>query len=178
MVFFITGLSGSGKTTAAGFFQRLGIPVVRMGDVTQRSLESKRLGRGEKQEETVRQALRARYGSAIYARRTLPYINRAAKTSRDVVVEGMRSRDELRYFEKTVGPVSLIYIQAETTIRRERLGKRPVRPLTADEIGMRDAWEQEIGVERLKTVANYVVENNGTKEELYGKLHVILRASS
>lgn len=166
MVFFITGFSGSGKTTVAEFFQQVDIPVIRMGDVTERSLAQS----GERQEEAVRRRLREQYGLSVYAERTLPYIALALSTSQDVVVEGVRSRQEWKYFQKNLKDLCLIYVQTEKEIRHRRLTKREIRPLSDTEIQIRDGWEQEIQVEKLKNVADYVVENNSSRKELYKTL--------
>lgn len=174
MVFFISGLSGSGKTVAGEFFTRHGIPVIRMGEVTRKFTASRHLSQGELQEESARRTLRDEHGASVYAVRTLPAVNAALKTSRIVAVEGLRSREEWQYFQDALPESRLLFIRTDTGIRHTRLTRRTDRPLVADDLRIRDAWERDLGTETVQDIAQFVIENNGTKEALYRKLEKVL----
>lgn len=170
LVLILTGLSGSGKTTASAFFCKINIPVVRMGEITERLLQKKRLSPSEKNESFIRTNLRKRQGDDIYARLTVREILNKIKKSPIVVIEGMRSKIELRCFQRELPYVKVVFIDADKQTRGLRLIKRRVRPLTFEEIQKREAWEETLGVVLLKKIADVVIKNQGTKKSLYAKL--------
>lgn len=179
MVVFIVGLSGSGKTTAADFFRAQGIPIIRLGDVTQRELEQTHTPPNEQQERQVRKRLRETEGVDVYARRTLPFLFDALQAHPVVVVEGVRSQEELAFFAQHIAPYSLVYVEARDAIRHKRLKERATRPLNDQEMAERDRWEKEdMHVESLKTPETTIIENNGTMEQLHEQLQQILKIVS
>lgn len=175
-ILVLVGLPGSGKTTAAGFFKKHALPVIRMGEVTENLLKKEGKKISEKNEYGVRDDLRKKYGMDIYARLTLPLVCDAVQKNDIVVIEGMMSQSEKKYFETRFSKIKIIYIESLKETRFKRLGKRHLRPLNTDEAEKREDYEiNKLGKLELKEEADTVILNDTTLEEFYGKLEEILK---
>lgn len=171
----ITGLPGSGKTTAASYIAKSGSPVVYMGRITKLLLFSEKLDINEENEKFVRSALRRKYGKEIYAEIVVSEIKGYIKEGKDVYLEGLRSPEELNFLKKYIKEIRIIHIETEANIRYGRVLKRKNVPLTIEQIKKRDIEELKIfGLRRIIKRADYVVRNNTTKEMLYRRLNDIL----
>lgn len=123
-VLIITGLSGSGKSNAGLFFQKKGIPVVAMGEVTYKVLNQKSLLITEANEAIVREELRSKFGSNIFAKKVTPEITNLLTKHKTVVIEGLRSIAEYVYFLKKSPKTRILFIEAEREVRYKRLMNR------------------------------------------------------
>ena len=174
-VLFITGLSGSGKTTASLFFQNNRIPVLSLGDITYETMKSKDLEPSEANEKRIRDMLRKKYGEMAYAKAIFPKIQTLLENHELIVIEGLRSNAEYAYFSRHLRDLKMMYIDSDDELRFQWLTKRKVRPLSKDELKKRDNWEKNIlHLPNLKEKADWVVANRGTKQALFDKLKTIL----
>lgn len=178
-ILLLAGLAGTGKTTASGFFRLLNIPVVRMGEVTDRYLRREKLVSDETNENRVRRNLRLKYGSDYYARETLPKVANKLNGSRLVIVEGLRSEEERQTFLKEFGNCRLLYLEVPSGLRKERLLKRKNRPLKLRQIELRENYEKiNLGTDRLKKEADYLIENSGTLSDLKEEIKELVKKIS
>ncbi len=175
-VLILTGLPGSGKTTAAGFFRRKKIPVIRMGDLTDAFLKEENLPFSQENEKRVRESLRKKYGVDIYAKKTYAKVSKCLEVQPMVVIDGMRSGEELDYFQKNLPDVKIIFLEAGQDIRYQRLSVRPERPLTYEDAKKRDMSElTQLGLYTLRKSADFILGNNGTEADLFKKLEDMLK---
>jgi dephospho-CoA kinase len=164
LLILLAGMPGSGKSIVAKAASEAGLPVVNMGDVVR--------------EETLRRygeitpalmlktsiELRAEYGEDYIAVKTVEKIPRNAKI---VVVDGVRSLAEVEAFRRLGKPV-ILAVHASPKTRFERLLKRsrPGDPKSLDEFNKRDEIELKLGVGSVIALADYVIVNEGSVEEV------------
>ena len=166
----LVGMAGAGKSEVSAVFEKNGYTIVHFGDATQKEIAKRGLAVNEANERAMREMLRKEYGMAAFAELNKEYIDEALKTS-DVVVDGLYSWSE--YIVMRDYYAGRFYVAAVWTspkLRYERLGKRPVRPLTPEEAFSRDNSE----ISNLEkggpiAMADYMIINNGTLEELREK---------
>ena len=102
-----------------------------------------------------------------YAILLLPEIEKAAEHSR-VVLDGLYSWSEYKYLREKLGDrLVVLALVTGSGVRKERLAKRPIRPLTAAEVDSRDHSE----IENLEkggpiAIADYYIDNNGSFDSL------------
>jgi dephospho-CoA kinase len=133
----IVGMPGSGKSEAADVARELEIPVLVMGDVIRG--EAERLGLEPSDENLGRIAtqLRENEGAAAVARRCLQrladkfgvldidHFREPIDSGKDlVVVEGIRSKEEVDYFRKNCQDFHLVEIWTPPMLRLKRVSER------------------------------------------------------
>jgi dephospho-CoA kinase len=139
----IVGMTGSGKSEVARFFNSKGFTTVRFGDITDEAVKAKGLPLAEENERPVREGLRKEHGMAAYARLSIPRIDTALKNF-NVVVDGLYSWEEyLVLKEKYAGNLYIVAVWSSPEDRYKRLSNRKVRPLTAEQARSRDYAEIE-----------------------------------
>ena len=139
----IVGMAGSGKSEVARIFERNGFTRIRFGDITDEEIRKRGLELNEENERYVRQRLREEHGMSAYAKLSLPRIDALLKSS-DVVVDGLYSWEEYTLLKSRYGDnFHVVAVWASPRMRYDRLAKRPIRPLTADEAASRDIAEIE-----------------------------------
>ena len=139
----IVGMAGSGKSEVAKIFENNGFAKVRFGDITDREITKRGLELNEKNERYIRQQLRKEHGMSAYAKLSLSKIDHLLK-SVDVVVDGLYSWEEYTLLKSRYGNhFAVVAVWASPQVRYQRLSKRLVRPLTAEEAVSRDTAEIE-----------------------------------
>lgn len=139
----IVGMTGSGKSEVARFFNAKGFTTVRFGDITDDAVKAKGLPLTEENERPVREGLRKEHGMAAYAKLSIPRID-AALQHANVVVDGLYSWEEYLVLKERYGnQFSVIAVWSSPTDRYKRLGGRKVRPLTPQQAASRDRAEIE-----------------------------------
>jgi dephospho-CoA kinase len=162
----VTGLSGVGKTTAIVHFENLGLGQrVYLGEEVLKELNSRGLARNSANEQSIRLNLRQIEGPAVLAMRAAPLIKRILARGTNVFLDAIFAIEEYQYLQTSFpgSRLMLLAIIASREVRLLRLASRPERPLTSEEMGVRDANE----LSRLKTGnvidhANYIIENEST----------------
>lgn len=172
----IVGMPGAGKTVAAEFFHKKGIPVLRFGDQTDISLKELGLPRNEKNERYVREKLREDLGMAAMAISIEPRIVEAAKTNAVIVLDGLYSWEEYLYLRNKFPEIQLLCIYAPPTIRYLRLGNRRIRPLTVVEAASRDIAELEnLNKGGPIAIADYCIVNDGDEAAFQTRLESLYK---
>ncbi|XES78359.1 MAG: AAA family ATPase [Candidatus Bathyarchaeia archaeon] len=175
LVIGLTGMPGSGKSLVVEAAQELGYDVVTMGDVirgetAQRGLEPTPSNVGE-----VMLELREKGGVGVVAEICVPKI--LEKHSSKVIVDGLRSYSEVEVFQKRLADFKLITVHSAPAIRFERLfvRGRSDDPKTWEVFHERDMRELSVGIGFAIALAESVIVNDGTKEELFVKVAEFLK---
>ena len=173
----ILGLPGSGKSELISYLlKEYSLPKVYFGDVTFSEMERRGLLINEKNERIVREELRDKFGKLHYANEIIKKIKSLSKSD-CVIVESLYTWDEYLKFKEEFGESFVtIAVYASPKIRYDRLENRKNRPLNSEESKSRDYSQ----IENLSqggpiAMAEYMVINNGLKDELFIKAESIIK---
>jgi len=174
----IVGMAGSGKSEVARIFERNGFKRIRFGDITDEEIRKRGLELNEENERYVRQQLREEHGMSAYAKLNLPRIDALLKSS-DVVVDGLYSWEEYTLLKSRYGDnFRVVAVWASPRMRYDRLGKRPIRPLTEDEAASRDVAEIEnTNKGGPIAMADFTIINESSLEDLERETRRVVSAS-
>jgi len=169
----IAGLPGAGKTTVAKAFGEMGTPVISMGDAMRE--EARRLGRPDNIS-SMREfmvSLRRERGEAVVAQLVLRKLRNIDATA--VVIDGLRSEEELDAFRNYAKEVILVLVEAGLEKRFQRLSirGRPDDPKGVDELKTRDETELTVGLERLLSKRGVRIVNDGDLSSLRRKVRAL-----
>jgi dephospho-CoA kinase len=166
----ITGMPGSGKSTAAQALVTEGWKRVVMGDVIREETRRRGLAPDSKNTGEVMKQLRKERGEAAVAELCLEVIR---KTESDrVVVDGIRSMAEVETFRKSA-KVILIAVHASQQRRFALLKERGRSddPFSYEMFLKRDERELEVGIGEAIALADEMVSNeHATPEKLASKI--------
>jgi dephospho-CoA kinase len=175
-VFVIVGMPGAGKSLASRVAKQMRIPVFVSGDIIRN--EAKRRGLNPNKENMGRLMLQIRRseGMGAVARRLVPLIVKSP--SRNIVYEGARSLEEIQELARHY-KVSIIAIHAspETRFRRLLKRNRSDRPRTKADFSKRDKRELTVGVGRVISLADRMVENEDSIPNLERRMRRVLKTT-
>jgi len=164
LLFCITGMPGSGKSLVADAARQLGFRVISMGDVIRDEAERRGIVKSPKSLGTLMLKLRREEGNYVVAKRCLALVQ---ASNSHVLIEGVRSLDELDYF-KLNADVRLIAVHASPSTRFDRLIKRgrPDDPKDRKTFDERDLRELRVGIGSIIALADHVFVNEGTLDDI------------
>lgn len=170
----VTGMSGSGKATVKQVAEAVGYSAVVMGDevreeAKRRNIESTPENLGE-----LMLKLREEEGLAAIAKRCIPKIENAKSSI--VIVDGVRSLQEVEEFKKHFRNFTLIAVHASPQTRFQRLyhRERSDAPRSWQTFADRDVRELNVGLGAVVAMADYMIVNEGTKEQSKQKAREVL----
>lgn len=174
MVVGIAGMPGSGKGVFRRTVQRLGYPVVTMGDEVRAEVKRRNLNPTPENLGKTMLNLRELEGPAVIAKRCIPKIEKA--TERLVVIDGIRSLVEVEEFKKNFPNFILVALHTNPKTRYKRLvrRRRSDDPRDWETFMERDMRELGIGMGAVISVADHVIVNEGTLDELKNKIRQVL----
>ncbi|NTU66436.1 MAG: AAA family ATPase [Candidatus Moranbacteria bacterium] len=173
----VIGLPGSGKSELISYLiEKYHWPKVYFGDVTFDEMKRRELPINEKNERMVREELREKYGKLHYADKVIEKIE-SLRGSEYVIVESLYMWEEyLRFKEEFGDDFVTIAVYASPKTRYNRLMNREYRPLTEEESKSRDyAQIGNLSQGGPIAMADYLVVNEGTKEELVEKTDKVIK---
>lgn len=172
----VLGMPGSGKTEAIEYLiAKYHWPKIYFAQPTFDEMEKRGLERTQANERLVREDLRNLHGEDFYAKEAVKKVE-ALPEADVILLESFYSAPEYRVFKDRFCDIFFtIAIHARPSIRHERLLHRPERPLTLTQSEERD-WAQ---LNRLTqgtpiALADFMIINEGSKEELCGKLDSVI----
>ena len=177
------GMPGSGKSVASKVACEMKIPVVVMGDVIREEARRLQLEPTDQNLGQVGNSLREKEGPFAIAKRCLEKIEtleKAGSSPAVVVIEGIRSKDEVDLFREQSSDFRLIEVWVPDDIRVRRIAARG----RADDccgtdskgaMDKRDAREMGWGMGEAIRSADMRIENDGSLEELEGKVREVLQ---
>ncbi len=183
IVIGLSGYAGSGKTTVANYLkEKYGFKVYTFSDVVEREARKMGLLRdGVSLEEKKRilsevgAKIREKYGrKSVFAEMLVEQINNGQPEK--VCVDGFRSKEEVKTFRKNFPKFLLIFLHADPKRRYERRKKDdPNMDMTLEEFLERDERDKKIiGMDKMEEMADTIIDNNGTLEELYRKIDEVV----
>jgi len=175
LIVCLTGMPGAGKSTIAEGLQSKGYEIINMGNTVReeakkRNLESTRENLGKLMLE-----LREKNGPGAIAELVKPQIE--SSTSNVILIDGVRSNDEIQVLKK-YGTVKLLAVHASTDTRFDFLQKRGRSddPQTKQHFEERDNRELGVGVSNSIALSDNAISNVGkTKEELIEQTFKIIQ---
>ena len=176
IILVIVGLPGSGKTEAANYFKKKGLPIIPLGKIINDYISENRLSHSVENHKKIALNLRKRYGKEAMVVLNEKKIKDSFEKNNIVVVEGMRSFEEYLHLKKKFPnkKIFLIGIYTDKEIRWQRIKKRRTRK---DLKGEKRDLHELINLNMAPTIAfcDYLIKNNFSKEEFYDKLEEVYR---
>jgi len=173
----IAGMPGTGKAAFNEIAKQKGYTLVVMGDEIRE--ETKRRGLKPTPENIgkIMLQLRKKEGPAVVAKRCIPKIEKARENI--VFVDGIRSLHEVEEFKRHFPNFILIAIHSSPETRFQRLfrRKRSDDPKGWETFLKRDLRELNVGLGNAIAMADYLIVNEGTKEEFKMKINEVLEAA-
>jgi dephospho-CoA kinase len=165
-VIILTGMPGSGKSTAALEFSNLNVPVIGMGDAIRK--EMKRLGI-----EINNRSLRlfSKKMTRIHGRKYVINLVKKEllevfKTNNIVVLDGARRISEVEEVKKEGYRPVILAIIADKEVRFNRIVKRKNESdfSSYSEFEWREKQELGYGISEVIASADYYIDNNGSEK--------------
>ena len=175
VVVCITGMPGAGKSTASEVLQGLGFEVFRMGDDVRMEAERRRVQPTDDNLGQIMLQLRQSGGPVAIATLCKKRIEKDSK-SPFVVIDGIRNVNEFLEFKK-LGKSVLVAIHA-TPARRFKFLQARARsdsPKSFQSFEGRDRRELSVGIGEAIALADEVIVNSGTLDELRSKVAELFR---
>jgi dephospho-CoA kinase len=174
LVIAISGMPGAGKGVASEAAKRLGLDVLVLGDVIREETERRGLEPTPENVGSVMLQVRRDDGPAVVAKRLVPKIE--ASKSRTLIVEGLRSEDELRELRSRYDVVTVgIHASPKTRFERLLARGRSDDPKTWDTFYERDIRELNVGLCRVIALADVLLLNEGTIDELHSSFNAAMK---
>ena len=171
----VAGMPGSGKGAFRRTLQKMGYPVVIMGDEVREEVKRRNLKPTPENLGKVMLQLRETEGPAAVAKRCIPKLKKA--TERIVGVDGIRSLHEVEEFKKHFPSFILVAVQASPKTRYQRLfrRRRSDDPTNWETFMERDLRELGVGMDAVIAAADYLIMNEGTLAQLKNKIRQVLK---
>lgn len=175
-VLVIVGMPGAGKSLASGVAKGMGMPIFVSGDIIRAEARRRALKPSKENLGRLMLALRKKEGMGAVAKRLVPILD--LRKDPYVVYEGARNVEELDELRNRYRIV-IVAIHASQQSRFERLlkRKRSDRPRNWKDFSERDQRELKVGVGKVIALADRMVENEDTKEDLKRRMKRVLTST-
>ncbi|MDA4130228.1 MAG: AAA family ATPase [Thaumarchaeota archaeon] len=174
LVVCVTGMPGAGKSAASEISAGLGFEVFRMGDDVRMEAERRNLPPTDENLGAIMLQLRQSGGPVAIARLCEQRIEKNSK-SHYVLIDGIRNMNEFLEFKK-LGTAVLVSIHASPERRYKFLRERgrSDSPGSFEAFDGRDRRELSVGIGEAIALADEIVTNSGSIEELRSKVSALL----
>ncbi|MFA6005221.1 MAG: nucleoside monophosphate kinase [Patescibacteria group bacterium] len=174
LVMGIVGLPGAGKSYAATFFKEKGLPVLRLGAITDEEIKKRGLENNIHNNRVVREEFRKHHGMDAYVKLNMQNIRQLLEENQVVILDGLRSFEEYLSAKKLFKNIFVLAVVADKKIRYARVARRKDRSnLKGEE---RDVHEV-LGLNMGPTIAfaDKTIINNGSATDFEDKLEEVYR---
>ena len=168
-------MPGAGKGVFRRTVQRIGYPVVTMGDMVREEVKRRNLKPTPENLGKTMLNLRELEGPAAIAKRCIPKLKNA--TGKIVFIDGIRSLVEVDEFKKHFPNFILIAIHTAPKTRYQRLfrRRRSDDPTNWETFMERDMRELGIGMGAVISIADHLIVNKGTLPQLRQKIMQVMK---
>lgn len=171
------GLAGSGKSTAVEHFTNMGYPKVYFGGIIYKAMREEGIEPGDwEREGPFREEIREREGKDFVVKRVIQETHDLIRAGQKrIVLDGLYTWTEYKILKHEFpGEMSVVAIVTPKHLRKMRMGKRPERTMTPEQVDERD-WEEIENLEKGGpiAIADYFVHNEGNMDALYAQLEQI-----
>jgi dephospho-CoA kinase len=166
------GMPGSGKDEIVSVAKDLGFHVIKMGDLVRAETQRRRLPLNDQNIGRIANEEREKHGHSIWAKRVIPLV-----TETKTLIDGCRGDDELSLFRHNFGDLVLIGVHSSPDTRYERLLKRGRGDdaMSHEAFYERDRRELKFGIGNALALADHMLVNEGTVQELRHSAEEVLR---
>jgi len=175
LVLGLAGMPGSGKSLVVKVARENGYATVVMGDVVRQEAERQSLKPTPENIGRIMLELREKGGKATIAEKCISKIESTKENK--VIVDGIRSLDEVEEFKKHFARFSLVTICSSPETRFHRLYRRG-RSDDAEcweTFHKRDTRELGVGLGNVIAMAEYTIVNDEVSEVVKRRIHNVLR---
>lgn len=171
------GLTGSGKSTAVEYLTEKGIPKVYFGGIVLDEVSRRGLELTQENEQPIREELREKEGKDFVVKRIITQIHDLIGAGQHrIVADGLYTWTEYKALKHEFpGELTVIAVVTQKHLRKQRMAKRSIRPLTSEQVDQRD-WAEIENIEKGGpiAIADYYVMNDKDPENLYSQINAIL----
>jgi dephospho-CoA kinase len=167
-----TGMPGCGKEEFLKCCIARGATVIRMGDLVRERAKEFGIDHSDQNLGDLANEERQRFGMDIWAKRVIPLVGGDL-----VAIDGTRGPDEIRAFKNAFGAdlqVVAIHASPKTRFGRLKARARADSPAVQSEFDKRDRRELDWGLGDAIALADHMVVNEGTLEELKSQVDALL----
>lgn len=169
-VYCLVGMPGSGKSEVARMCKIHGFVLARIGDRVWDEVKSRDLEITSENVGKVAGEMREKEGMDVWARRTTDYIGEEiGHTDGPILIDGVRNWEEIVHFRAVYGKdMTLVAVHSSPATRHRRLMRRGREDdsLDFDAIRARDKRELDWGIGRVIAMADHIIVNEGTIQDL------------
>lgn len=167
------GMPGSGKDEIVAIAKGLGFHVIKMGDLVRNETQKRRLPLIDKNIGRIANEEREKFGHSIWAKRVIPLV-----TETKTLIDGCRGDDELSLFRHHFGDLVLIGVHSSPDTRFDRLSKRGRGDdsMSPEAFYERDRRELKFGIGNALALADHMIVNEGSVQELRDRVNEVLRS--
>lgn len=169
-------MPGAGKSTIADGLKYKGYEIINMGNAVREEAEKRNLESTRENLGKLMLELREKNGPGAIAELVKSQIE--SSTSNIILIDGVRSNDEIQVLKK-IGIVKLLAVHASTDTRFDFLQKRGRSddPQTKEHFEERDNRELGVGISNSIALSDYAISNIGlTKDELIEQTFEIIQS--
>lgn len=171
------GLTGSGKSTAVDYITNKGYPKVYFGGIVLDEVAKRGLELTQKNEQPIREELRSEEGKDFVVKRIVSQIHDLlAAGQHRIIADGLYTWTEYKVLKHEFpGELSVVAVVSPKHMRKMRMAKREIRPLSAGEVDQRD-WAEIENLEKGGpiAIADHFVMNDGSMENLHAQIDQVL----
>jgi dephospho-CoA kinase len=171
----LSGMPGSGKSIVVSVAKNKGFGIIVMGDIIREETQKRGLLLTPKNMGKVMLDLRMKWGNNIIAKKCIPKINK--KQFEKILIDGLRSLDELNLFKKHFSKFNLIVIHSSPETRYNRLYQRGRSDDPKDRkiFQERDIRELNVGLGQVIALSDYLLINEFSIKEIKSKSQKIFQ---
>ena len=169
----ISGMPGAGKGVASEAMKEFGFEVLLLGDVIREETQRRGLEPTPKNVGSVMLQVRKDEGPTVVVKRLVSKIE--ASRSSTIIVEGIRSEEELRELRTKFDVISVaIHASPKTRFQRLLSRGRSDDPKTWDTFHERDSRELSVGLGHVIALADILLVNESTIDTLQSSFKAAL----
>lgn len=170
----IIGAIGSGKSAAADFFVKKGFKSITIGNILRGIAKAKKINPSRKNLRKLQEELRKKYGEEFLVKKA---ISEVEKKGKNIVLDGLRTPQDVLTAKKNnfiiiniIAPLEIRYKRVKSRARKDE------KKITMGEFKKKELEEIKLfNLDKTFSLADYIVNNSGSLEELHKNLNLILK---